>query len=67
MDSVDEFLDELTTKEDRKFLLNLICFACCIEGLFFFAAFAYVYFLRSKGLLSGLATARTGSSVMSAT
>ena len=56
MDSVDE-LDELTTKEDRKkFLLNLICFACCIEGLFFFAAFAYVYFLRSKGLLSGLAT-----------
>ena len=56
MDSIDE-LDELTTKEDRrKFLLNLICFACCIEGLFFFAAFAYVYFLRSKGLLSGLAT-----------
>src|SRR5690606_18832647 len=29
----------------------------CIEGLFFFAAFAYVYFLRSKGLLHGLATA----------
>ena len=56
MDSVDE-LDELTTKEDRKkFLLNLICFACCIEGLFFFAAFAYVYFLRSKGLLNGLAS-----------
>jgi len=49
-------LDELTTKEDRKqFLLNLICFAACIEGLFFFAAFAYVYFLRSKGLLNGLA------------
>jgi ribonucleoside-diphosphate reductase beta chain len=56
MDSIDE-LDELTTKEHRRrFLLNLICFACCIEGLFFFAAFAYVYFLRSKGLLSGLAT-----------
>lgn len=49
-------LEELTTKEDRKqFLLNLICFAACIEGLFFFAAFAYVYFLRSKGLLNGLA------------
>jgi ribonucleoside-diphosphate reductase beta chain len=31
------------------------CFAACIEGLFFFAAFAYVYFLRSKGLLNGLA------------
>jgi ribonucleoside-diphosphate reductase beta chain len=26
-----------------------------VEGLFFFAAFAYVYFLRSKGLLAGLA------------
>lgn len=50
-------LHELHTVEDRKkFLLNLICFAACIEGLFFFAAFAYVYFLRSKGLLHGLAT-----------
>jgi len=50
-------LDKLETKEDRrKFLMNLICFATCIEGLFFFAAFAYVYFLRSKGLLGGLAT-----------
>ena len=49
-------IDELRTQEDRKqFLLNLICFAACIEGLFFFAAFAYVYFLRSKGLLNGLA------------
>jgi ribonucleoside-diphosphate reductase beta chain len=49
-------VDELHTKDDRKkFLLNLICFASCIEGLFFFAAFAYVYFLRSKGLLNGLA------------
>ena len=38
-----------------EFLLNLICFAACIEGLFFFAAFAYVYFLRSRGLLNGLA------------
>ena len=28
----------------------------CVEGLFFFAAFAYVYFLRSKGLLHGLAS-----------
>ena len=36
-------------------MLNLICFAACIEGLFFFAAFAYVYFLRSRGLLHGLA------------
>jgi ribonucleoside-diphosphate reductase beta chain len=55
MDSIHA-LDELKTREDRRqFLLNLICFAGCIEGLFFFAAFAYVYFLRSKGLLNGLA------------
>ncbi|MFK7824660.1 MAG: ribonucleotide-diphosphate reductase subunit beta [Oligoflexales bacterium] len=56
MNSIDS-LDKLVTKDDRrKFILNLICFATCIEGLFFFAAFAYVYFLRSKGLLHGLAT-----------
>jgi ribonucleoside-diphosphate reductase beta chain len=56
MDSIGD-LDELTTREHRQqFLLNMICFAACIEGLFFFAAFAYVYFLRSKGLLHGLAT-----------
>jgi ribonucleoside-diphosphate reductase beta chain len=55
MHSIGE-LDELHSVEDRRtFLLNLICFAACIEGLFFFAAFAYVYFLRSKGLLNGLA------------
>ena len=55
MDSIQK-LDELTTREERKqFLLNLVCFAGCIEGLFFFAAFAYVYFLRSRGLLNGLA------------
>jgi ribonucleoside-diphosphate reductase beta chain len=55
IDSVHQ-LDRLETREQRKaFLLNLICFATCIEGLFFFAAFAYVYFLRSKGLLNGLA------------
>jgi len=56
MDTI-EGLDRLETREHRRqFLLNLICFAACIEGLFFFAAFAYVYFLRSKGLLHGLAT-----------
>jgi ribonucleoside-diphosphate reductase beta chain len=50
-------VDELRTRDDRRrFLLNLICFATCVEGLFFFAAFAYVYFLRSKGLLNGLAS-----------
>src|SRR5579859_3218092 len=55
MDSIQK-LDHLETMQHRRqFLLNLICFASCIEGLFFFAAFAYVYFLRSKGLLNGLA------------
>lgn len=55
MNSLDG-VNELTTKDERRqFLMNLICFATCIEGLFFFAAFAYVYFLRSKGLLNGLA------------
>ncbi len=55
MDSIND-LDKLETTEDRrKFLMNVICFATCIEGMFFFAAFAYVYFLRSKGLLAGLA------------
>ena len=55
IDSIQN-LDALQTKDDRRqFLLNLMCFATCIEGLFFFAAFAYVYFLRSKGLLHGLA------------
>ena len=55
MDSIEN-LEQLNTKEERRqFVLNLVCFAACIEGLFFFAAFAYVYFLRSKGLLHGLA------------
>ncbi|HTL38898.1 MAG TPA: ribonucleotide-diphosphate reductase subunit beta [Kofleriaceae bacterium] len=49
-------LDRLETRaQRRRFLLNLIAFAACIEGLFFFGAFAYVYFLRSRGLLHGLA------------
>ncbi len=49
-------LERLTCEHDqRRFLLNLTCFAACIEGLFFFGAFAYVYFLRSRGLLPGLA------------
>ena len=56
MDSINQ-VDRIETVEDRrKFLMNLICFATCIEGLFFFAAFAYVYYLRSKGLLDGLAS-----------
>ncbi|MET9344651.1 MULTISPECIES: ribonucleotide-diphosphate reductase subunit beta [unclassified Nonomuraea] len=50
-------LRRLETRADRRaFLLNLICFAACIEGLFFYGAFAYVYWFRSRGLLGGLAT-----------
>ena len=55
IDSIQR-LDRVDSDADkRQFLLNLTCFAACIEGLFFFAAFAYVYFLRSRGLLPGLA------------
>src|SRR5690349_15056046 len=55
IDSIQR-LDRIDSDADkRQFLLNLTCFAACIEGLFFFAAFAYVYFLRSRGLLPGLA------------
>ncbi|WP_133879230.1 ribonucleotide-diphosphate reductase subunit beta [Paractinoplanes brasiliensis] len=56
IDSIYE-LRSLSSKADRRaFLLNVICFAACIEGLFFYGAFAYVYFLRSRGLLHGLAS-----------
>jgi ribonucleoside-diphosphate reductase beta chain len=50
-------LERVETAADRRaFLLNLIAFAAAIEGLFFFAAFAYVYYLRSRGVLNGLAS-----------
>ena len=56
MDSIQD-LKRIETREQRRaFLLNQICFAACIEGLFFFAAFAYVYYFRSRGLLPGLAS-----------
>ncbi len=56
IDSIQK-LDHIKNPQDKKsFLLNMICFASCIEGLFFFGAFAYVYFMRSKGLLQGLAS-----------
>ena len=55
MDSVQELQRLETPAQRRRFLLNLVCFAACIEGLFFFGAFAYVYYLRSRGLLHGLA------------
>lgn len=46
----------LASADDRRsFLLTLIAFSSCVEGLFFFGAFAYVFWLRSKGMLDGLA------------
>jgi ribonucleoside-diphosphate reductase beta chain len=54
-DSVVDLQRTTAADDRRRFLLNLTCFASCIEGLFFFGAFAYVYFLRSRGLLPGLA------------
>lgn len=55
IDSINR-LEKLDSRQARQqFLQNLISFAACIEGLFFFGAFAYVYFLRSRGLLHGLA------------
>jgi ribonucleoside-diphosphate reductase beta chain len=56
IDSVFSLRELDTASERRAFLLNLVCFAACIEGLFFYGAFAYVYFLRSRGLLNGLAS-----------
>ncbi|HWU71041.1 MAG TPA: ribonucleotide-diphosphate reductase subunit beta [Pseudoxanthomonas sp.] len=56
MDSVHDLHRIETREQRRQFLLNLVCFAACIEGLFFFGAFAYVYYLRSRGLLHGLAS-----------
>jgi len=56
IDSIQGLQRIETADQRRQFLLNLVCFAACIEGLFFFAAFAYVYYLRSRGLLPGLAS-----------
>jgi ribonucleoside-diphosphate reductase beta chain len=56
MGTISELQVLESSRQRRRFLLNLICFAACMEGLFFFGAFAYVYFLRSKGLLNGLAS-----------
>jgi ribonucleoside-diphosphate reductase beta chain len=43
-----------TDEQKKAFLMNVVTFAAAIEGLFFFGAFSYVYYLRSKGLLHGL-------------
>ena len=56
IDSLQDVQKIETRAQRRQFLLNMVCFAGCIEGLFFFGAFAYVYYLRSRGLLHGLAS-----------
>jgi ribonucleoside-diphosphate reductase beta chain len=56
IDSIQSLQQVETREQRRQFLMNLITFAAAVEGLFFFAAFAYVYYLRSRGLLHGLAT-----------
>lgn len=54
-DFMAKYMDVEAT--DRQSILqNVICFAACVEGLFFFGAFAYVYYFRSKGLFDGLAS-----------
>lgn len=62
MNAVDH-IDSLQTKDDRRaFLLNLICFAACVEGLFFYGAFAYVYWFRSRACCTAWPPAPTGCS-----
>src|SRR3546814_10955358 len=46
IDSVQDLGRIETREQRRRFLLNLVCFAGCIAGLFFFGAFAYVYYLQ---------------------
>jgi ribonucleoside-diphosphate reductase beta chain len=55
MDQMNSITRLDTIAQKQTFLMNLITFACAVEGLFFFAAFAYVYYLRDRGLLHGLA------------
>lgn len=48
-------VDQLDNDEKRQeFLMNMITFACAIEGLQFMASFLYVFWLRNRGLLNGL-------------
>jgi ribonucleoside-diphosphate reductase beta chain len=34
---------------------NIIAFSSCVEGLFFYGAFAYIFYMKDRGLLPGLA------------
>lgn len=56
MDQMTDMTDLETDERKKQFLLNITTFATAVEGLFFMGAFAYVYYLRNKGLLHGLAS-----------
>lgn len=56
INSIYELREFRTAADRRGFLHDLIGFAACIEGLYFYGAFAYVYLLRPHGLLNGLAS-----------
>lgn len=56
MDQMNDIPRLETFADKQAFLMNLLAFACAVEGMFFFAAFAYVYYLRDRGLLHGLAS-----------
>lgn len=45
----------ITDKARQDFLLSLLSFGLAVEGIFFISAFAYIYFLRNKGLAQGFA------------
>jgi ribonucleoside-diphosphate reductase beta chain len=55
MDTIKD-INTIETHEDRKkYLINVITFASAVEGLFFFGAFSYIYYLRGvKKVLNGL-------------
>jgi ribonucleoside-diphosphate reductase beta chain len=54
-DDMDNITALDTDEKKKRYLLNMITFACAIEGLQFFASFLYVFWLRSRGLMNGLA------------
>lgn len=54
-DESSDLSDILTVEKKQKYLMNMITFAAAVEGLQFMASFVYVFWLRSRGLMNGLA------------
>lgn len=49
-------IDNIDTDEAKQqYLMNIITFAAAVEGLQFMASFVYVFWLRHRGLMNGLA------------